>query len=603
MQRKAGRASGAKRREKKATREDKLRAMSSKKKELARLRSIADAGLEAFGPRTGQKFSYERAVAVAVCLCTIFLMLPAAMVSTVIKTVAQVEHLRWTKVKEVWTKLEAGYDAGNIPDALDEYLDVQDGRTGNSELQIEMQSLVAAHYGMIDTFIQDDLIQESIPVTASSVQSIIRDKLQIDVSQRTCSRVLKRLGYRYGKLRKQMLLTRTRKLRIRKFLMDYARAKKLEAAGTHIIVNMDESFVHTRHARTMGYHLGREAEGIVNNAFLHNTDDGRQGESTDSRGQRLIILHAMTKDGLLFGDAAQKARGISETAIGTDYENAEWVFQADARVKDYHKNMDGFMFSNWLEHMLLPAFKAKYPDKTMILFMDNAPYHRPIPANGISVSKTSRKADLLPELHALGITEVTVDRGGQPVTFGADTFEDRGGPNAPTCAELAAKINEVAAEQCPELLLDMTTALSQAHGFELLWGAPYNPKFAAVELLWAFSKNRVAREYSPSRSLTATATDLYTAWYGGETRRTKKVLEPFTATTAYKFQVRAEVEMNRWIELHGGDVGLSGTVGDLTDTGVPGDAADNACSGGDSDVEDGDYADDGMGDAAAELDD
>ena len=87
--------------------------MSSKKKELARLRSIADAGLEAFGPRTGQKFSYERAVAVAVCLCTIFVMLPAAMVSTVINTVAQVEHLRWTKVKEVWTKLEAGYDAGN----------------------------------------------------------------------------------------------------------------------------------------------------------------------------------------------------------------------------------------------------------------------------------------------------------------------------------------------------------------------------------------------------------------------------------------------------------------------------------------------------------
>ena len=58
-----------------------------------------------------------------------------------------------------------------------------------------------------------------------------------------------------------------------------------------------------------------------------------------------------------------------------------------------------------------------------------------------------------------------------------------------------------------------------------------------------------------------------------------------------------------WIELHGGDVGLSGTVGDLTDTGVPGDAADDAGSGGDSDVEDGDYADDGMGDAAAELDD
>ena len=30
----------------------------------------------------------------------------------------------------------------------------------------------------------------------------------------------------------------------------------------------------------------------------------------------------MTKDGLLFGDGAQKARGISNTAIGADYENA-----------------------------------------------------------------------------------------------------------------------------------------------------------------------------------------------------------------------------------------------------------------------------------------
>ena len=44
-------------------------------------------------------------------------------------------------------------------------------------------------------------------------------------------------------------------------------------------------------------------------------------------------------------------------------------------------------------------------------------------------------------------------------------------------------------------------------------------------------------------------------------------------------------------------------VHNLTDTGAPGGAADDAGSGGDSDVEDGDYADDGMGGAAAELDD
>ena len=98
---------------------------------------------------------------------------------------------------------------------------------------------------------------------------------------------------------------------------------------------------------------------------------------------------------------------------------------------------------------------------------------------------------------------------------------------------------------------------------KLLWGAPYNPKFAAVELLWAFLENRVARGCPPPLPAQAAVADLYTAWYGGETRRTKKILEPPTATTAHKFQVGAGVEMNRWVELHGGGVGLPGTVNDL----------------------------------------
>jgi len=36
-----------------------------------------------------------------------------------------------------------------------------------------------------------------------------------------------------------------------------------------------------------------------------------------------------------------------------------------------------------------------------------------------------------------------------------------------------------------------------------------------IELVWAFSKNRVAWEYQPDRTITQTAQDLYTAWYGG----------------------------------------------------------------------------------------
>ncbi len=37
--------------------------------------------------------------------------------------------------------------------------------------------------------------------------------------------------------------------------------------------------------------------------------------------------------------------------------------------------MDGTMFMKWVDIRLIPAFKAKYPGKTMILILDNAPYH------------------------------------------------------------------------------------------------------------------------------------------------------------------------------------------------------------------------------------
>ena len=37
--------------------------------------------------------------------------------------------------------------------------------------------------------------------------------------------------------------------------------------------------------------------------------------------------------------------------------------------------MNGENFMKWFENRLLPAFNAKYPDKKMILILDNAPYH------------------------------------------------------------------------------------------------------------------------------------------------------------------------------------------------------------------------------------
>ena len=56
---------------------------------------------------------------------------------------------------------------------------------------------------------------------------------------------------------------------------------------------------------------------------------------------------------------------------------AEWVFQANAKVRDYHKNVDSFMFMKWYTMRLLPAFQSKYPAKQMILILDNAKHYTP----------------------------------------------------------------------------------------------------------------------------------------------------------------------------------------------------------------------------------
>ena len=71
---------------------------------------------------------------------------------------------------------------------------------------------------------------------------------------------------------------------------------------------------------------------------------------------------------------------IREESLGKEAERmepiptAEWIWEANGKVIDYHKNMDGDGFERWLENRLIPAFEALYPGKKMILVMGNASY-------------------------------------------------------------------------------------------------------------------------------------------------------------------------------------------------------------------------------------
>ena len=75
----------------------------------------------------------------------------------------------------------------------------------------------------------------------------------------------------------------------------------LEAAGFHVIVYIDESYVHDRHCYSHGWTpTPKEQLTHVNSAFFYDgPQDERVGDLMNSKGRRLILLHAITKDGLL----------------------------------------------------------------------------------------------------------------------------------------------------------------------------------------------------------------------------------------------------------------------------------------------------------------
>ncbi|XP_065831984.1 uncharacterized protein [Oscarella lobularis] len=97
-------------------------------------------------------------------------------------------------------------------------------------------------------------------------------------------------------------------------------------------------------------------------------DSGRGGWKRPSgRGQRLIILHAGSKNGWIPG--------------------ASLVFRSKKSSGDYHDEMNAKHFNEWFEHQLLPHC----PDQSVII-LDNAPYHNAVTEK--IPTKSSRKGEM-----------------------------------------------------------------------------------------------------------------------------------------------------------------------------------------------------------------
>lgn len=189
----------------------------------------------------------------------------------------------------------------------------------------------------------DEQALHGVVVTSTTLQAKLKVLFQVELSPKQICRGLKRAGYVCGRLQTagKWKPPADRSERVRKFALELDAAIKAK----HKIVFLDESFCHTRHHANFGWH-----KKLASGSSKVHTGSGK--------GQRLIILHAITEDGLVttLGNAA-KPIPVAEFQSGKIL-SAMMVYKAGKAKGDYHKSMDGDMFLKWLDDQLLPTANA-----------------------------------------------------------------------------------------------------------------------------------------------------------------------------------------------------------------------------------------------------
>lgn len=507
----------------------------------------------------------------------------------VVREVAPELHIRPTTLQEC-VDIALAAEPGQAVDDLRAYCTKRSEDDGRGTPRMKGIRL-PEHIPILLDIIKQKLRAKEIYITGEKFAQCISedDRLgdgeQVHISEKAARHLLERLGFRPGMLNKYCLkLTSARKERIEKFLREYKLALKKQADGTHVIVYMDESYVHDSHCRRYGWLFegdgrGRDWDTINGKAVeVQRTATKRDGDPlfddvqgdamAKNKGSRLILLNAFTKDG--FVGPAPDANGVyprtsactwGGVKLDAEQESAAWVFPASASFKDYHKNMDGFMFMKWMKNCLIPAFKKQFGDKKMILVLDNAGYHH---GDGDDTWRpdTKTKEQNLAYLEKEGKKSLLYWRGegytdaGSP-EWVAEAAEGEAprlswrakAPRGPSAEEVAQGLTLWLKATHPDRLKEPIEVLMNEHQYELIWSPPYCPNFQPIERVWGWSKNKIATLWYSTRKVKDTFAQLMGVWFGGDLPNPKgaPVTGGFTPALAQSFIAQAEEDMNKWI--------------------------------------------------------
>lgn len=247
-----------------------------------------------------------------------------------------------------------------------------------------------------------------------------------EYSIRTLGRALDRWGFTFGKG------TRTAHLKEKDYVITarrrYLRAKLANRKGDEVLrpeVYLDESYVNKNHS---------------NDYIWYSEEDGPWVQKPTGKGERLIIINAMTKDGWV--------------------PNAKLIFKSTKKTGDYHGQMNYELFSKWFENQLLKNIPAG-----SLIIMDNASYHNTLAKNSAPTASCKKEA-------------IGEWLGKNNIPLSDDCLK----------AEMIEVLNKIA--PAPTYAID---EIAKKYGHEVLRTPPYHPELQPIETCWAVVKNAIAR--------------------------------------------------------------------------------------------------------------
>ena len=264
-------------------------------------------------------------------------------------------------------------------------------------------------------------------VNVEIIRRYMREELHCEVAHTTLWRALQRWGFEFGTGVRSAHLKESERIIIlrRQYLRQKLANRDENGKPIRPEVYLDESYINKNHSNDNTWYF--EEDGIV------------IGKPT-GKGDRLIILNAITKDGWV--------------------PNSKLVFKASKKTGDYHTNMNWENFSKWFQEKLLENIP-----KNSIIIMDNAPYHNVLVEEAFP--KKSHSVKRMREWLTNNKIPWTQDM------LKSELFD--------LCSRFAAK---------PEFLID---EIARKEGHSILRTPPYHPELQPIETCWAIVKNYVAQ--------------------------------------------------------------------------------------------------------------